>query len=256
MKSSEVDVIDPVAVCQNYTAELDANGQVVVAASSVDGGSSDNSGSISISLNNNTFNCSDVGTNSVILTVTDPSGNTDTCTAIITVVDNLAPVIDCPSDITVAFDAGQTYFILPDYVGDDTVTATDNCFAPLSIIQSPIDGTQLSLGDHVILFETEDPSGNISSCSFTITVVEELSTTDFEFTNGLSIYPNPSNNEITIESKFEALTTISIVDISGKQIYSENAITSESFTLDISSLSNGIYFIILNNKVTKKIVKI
>jgi choice-of-anchor B domain-containing protein len=256
VKSSAIDNIDPVAICQNYTAELDANGQVVVAASSVDGGSSDDSGSISINLNNNTFDCSDIGTNSVTLTVTDPSGNTDTCTAIITVVDNLAPVIDCPSDINVAYDAGQTYFTLPDYVGDNTVTATDNCNASVSITQTPISGTQLPLGDHDILFETEDSYGNASSCSFTITVVEELSTSDFEFSNGLSIYPNPSNNEITIESKFEALTTISIFDISGKQIYLENTIASEKYTLDISSFSKGIYFITLNKKVTKKIVKI
>ncbi|PHS67445.1 MAG: hypothetical protein COB12_03195 [Flavobacterium sp.] len=256
VKSSTPDTTDPIAVCQNITVELDVNGQVVVDASSVNGGSSDDSGSISFSLNNNTFDCSDIGTNSVILTVTDPSGNTDTCTAIITVVDNLSPLIECPSDITVAFDTGQTYFTLPDYESNNTVTATDNCNASVSITQTPISGTQLPLGDHDILFETEDSFGNASSCSFTITVVEELSTTDFEFTNGLSIYPNPSNNEITIESKFEALTTISIFDISGKQIFSENEIASESFTLDISSFSNGIYFITLNNKVTKKIVKI
>jgi len=255
VKSSAPDNTDPIAVCQNYTAELDQNGEVIVAASNVDGGSSDDSGSFTLSLDQNTFNCSDIGTVSVVLTVTDPSGNTDTCTATITVVDNLAPVINCPSDITVAFDAGETYFTLPNYVADDTVTAFDPCLAPLSIIQTPADGTQLTLGDHVILFETEDPSGNQSSCSFTITVVEELSTTDFEFENGLSIYPNPTSNLITIESKNQAITSIHIFDISGKQLFSETNFNSLIKQVDISTFSEGIYFISINNKTTKKIVR-
>ena len=255
VKSSAPDTTNPIAVCQNITVELNANGEVTVAASDIDGGSSDDSGSITLSLDQNTFGCGNIGDNSVVLTVTDPSGNTDTCSATITVEDNLAPVINCPSDITVAFDAGQTYFTLPNYVGDDTVTAFDPCFAPLYIMQTPAEGTQLTLGDHVILFETEDPSGNQSSCSFTITVVEELSTIDFEFENGLSIYPNPASNLISLESKNQVITSIRIFDISGKQLFSETKLNSLNKQVDISNLSKGIYFITLNNQLTKKFVK-
>jgi len=255
VKSSSLDTTDPIAVCQNYTAELDENGEITVAASDIDGGSSDDSGSFTLSLNQNTFGCSDIGVVSVILTVTDPSGNTDTCSATITIEDNLAPVINCPSDITVVFDASQTYFTLPNYVADDTVTAFDSCFAPLSIIQTPVNGTQLALGDHVILFETEDPSGNQSSCSFTITVEEELATTDFEFENGLSMYPNPTSNVISIDSKNHVITSIRIFDISGKQLFSETNLNSLSKQVDISAFSEGIYFININDKTTKKIVR-
>ncbi len=255
VKSSAIDDTDPIAVCQDITLELDENGQVIVVASEVDGGSSDDSGSFTLSLDENTFGCGDIGTNSVVFTVTDPSGNTDTCTATITIEDNLDPVISCPSETTVSYDAGQTYFTLPNYVGDETVTALDPCTASLSITQSPSSGTQLTLGDHVILFETEDSSGNSSSCSFTLTVEEELNTSDFELNSGLSLYPNPVTNLITIDSKNELLTSIQIFDISGKQLYASNNLNATSKTVDISYLSRGIYFISINNQVTKKIIK-
>ena len=255
VKSSAIDDTDPVAVCQDITLELDENGQVIVATSEVDGGSSDDSGSFTLSLNLNTFDCSNIGANNVTLTVTDPSGNTDTCTATITIEDNLAPVISCPIGSTVNYDSGQSYYTLPNYAGDEIVTAFDPCSAPLSITQTPTSGTQLSLGDHVILFETEDFSGNSSSCSFTLTIEEELSSSDFEFNSGLSLYPNPVTNLITIDSKNELLTSIQIFDISGKQLYSSTNLNATSKTVDISYLSRGIYFISLNNQVTKKIIK-
>ncbi len=255
VKSSAIDTTNPVAVCQNYTAELDVNGQVIVSSSAVDGGSSDDSGSFTLSLDQNTFNCSNIGANNVVLTVTDSSGNTDTCNATIIVEDNLAPVINCPANETVVFDNGQTYYTLPDYIIDDSVEAIDNCFNPVSITQTPAAGTQLNLGDHTILFETQDSFGNASSCSLIITVEEELGFADFKFEKGISIFPNPSSNIITIISKFEPITSIEIFDISGKRIYLENELISESFNIDISNFYQGIYFVSINYQVTKKIIK-
>ncbi|MCG2431814.1 HYR domain-containing protein [Aequorivita xiaoshiensis] len=41
------------------------------------------------------FTCADLGENMVEVTVTDSSGNTATCTAVVNVIDNIAPVITC-----------------------------------------------------------------------------------------------------------------------------------------------------------------
>ncbi len=254
VKSSAPDNTDPIAVCQNITVELDENGEVIVAASEVDGGSSDNSGSYTLSLDQNTFDCSDIGTNSVILTVTDPSGNTDTCTATITVEDNLAPALECPSNNLVNNDTGETYYTLPDYIANNEATASDNCTTNLTISQDPTAGTQLPIGTHTISFETTDDEGNVVNCSFELTV-EILGVDDFKFNNGLSIYPNPTTNLVTIDSSNELLNTIKIFDISGKQLYTSNNLNASSKSIDISYLSRGIYFITLNDQVTKKIIK-
>ncbi|MDG2446313.1 MAG: T9SS type A sorting domain-containing protein, partial [Flavobacteriaceae bacterium] len=78
---------------------------------------------------------------------------------------------------------------------------------------------------------------------------------DNELNKGLSIYPNPSSNRVTVNSKTDLLTSISVFDINGKQILDINTINAETKTLDISNFSNGIYFMTINNEVTKKLIK-
>ena len=248
-----VDNEDPVAVCQNITAELDENGQVSILAEELDGGSSDNSGFFTLSLITNVFDCSNIGDNTIILTVTDPSGNTDTCTAIVTIEDNLAPIISCPDDQYVEWDPNGTY-TLPDYVENGEFSATDNCTENLTITQDPIAGTILGVGVHIISFETTDNEGNSTSCSFELDVLL-LGSNDYNFNEGLTIYPNPSSNLITINSNSELLTEVIIYDISGKQIYNTSNINSDLKTIDISNFSNGIYFVLVNNQVAKKLIK-
>ena len=251
-----IDTIDnenPIAICQDITTEIDENGQVTVSANDVDGGSSDNSGSFTLSLDTTIFDCTNIGENNVTLTVTDPTGNIDTCTAIITVEDNLAPVITCPEDQSIIFGVDGTY-TLPDYVINGEFIAIDNCTEIPITTQDPMPGTILGTGIHIISFETTDDEGNVSNCSFEISeVIFDIS--DHQFIQGLSLYPNPSSQIITVNSKTENLETINIFDISGKQILFINSINSENKTIDISNFSNGIYFITINNNVTKKLVK-
>lgn len=89
----------PFVVCQDITIQLDETGQATITAADVDGGSTDNIGIDSITISQNTFNCADAGQNSVVLTVTNINGNASSCTAIVTVQDNVPPTISCPADI-------------------------------------------------------------------------------------------------------------------------------------------------------------
>ena len=252
-----IDTIDneaPVAVCQNLTVILNENGEATISAENIDGGSSDNSGSYSVSIDLNTFDCTNLGENEVTLTITDPSGNIDTCIAIITVIENLAPVLTCPDDQIVISESDDSY-TLQDYVLNNEVIALDNCSENLIIIQYPEAGTVIGLGTNTITFETADDQGNTSSCSFEIEVLPTLNNDDNHFINGLSIYPNPFSTVVTVNSKTEQLTSIAVFDLSGKQIHVINNINSGTKTLDISSFSAGIYFITINNLTTKKLIK-
>ena len=255
VKASAPDNEDPVAVCQNFTASLDENGEVVVSGDDVDGGSSDNSGFVTLTLSENTFNCTDLGPNTVTVTAMDPSGNTDTCTAVITVVDDMGPTFDCYQNQTVAYDTGSSYYTLIDYVASGDVTATDNCTASLSIAQSPAAGTELTEGVYTISFETTDDEGNTSNCSFELTVEEILSIQNPTLSEGLSIYPNPASNNFNVVSKNENLTRIVVADITGKILMSLEQLDVEKQSIDVSTLSEGIYFVNINNNVTKKIIK-
>src|SRR5690606_13606595 len=86
------------ANCQNLTVSLDINGMVVVDPEDVDNGSGGGclAGDLDFDLSQTTFDCSDTGVNMVVLTVTDEMGNTATCTALITVIDNTPPQLICP----------------------------------------------------------------------------------------------------------------------------------------------------------------
>lgn len=80
------DTTPPTAVCQDVTVEFDAYGNVSTTADDVDNGSSDACGGVTLSLSQVDFNCTDLGANTVTLTVTDDCGNSSTCTATVTVI--------------------------------------------------------------------------------------------------------------------------------------------------------------------------
>lgn len=76
---------NPSASCQNDTVTL-SNGGASISTADINLNSSDNCGISAFSLDQTTFDCSHIGSNTVTLTVTDNSSNTSTCQATVTVV--------------------------------------------------------------------------------------------------------------------------------------------------------------------------
>jgi hypothetical protein len=96
----------PTAACQSISVSLDTTGVTTVLASAVDSGSTDGCGIASFTLSQSSFTCANVGTNSVMLYVTNVNGIMDSCAATVTVVDALVrsavaianPGTGCPGD--------------------------------------------------------------------------------------------------------------------------------------------------------------
>ncbi|MEO1624594.1 MAG: HYR domain-containing protein, partial [Bacteroidota bacterium] len=123
--TASVSCNDPVANCQNITRQLDGSGNVSIAASDIDNGSTYACGLSSMSVNPNAFDCTQVGDNNVVLTVTDVNGRTATCNATVTIEDATAPTIsDCPSNITTNADASSCEATV-NYTAP--TSASDNC---------------------------------------------------------------------------------------------------------------------------------
>ncbi|WP_197463471.1 BspA family leucine-rich repeat surface protein [Cochleicola gelatinilyticus] len=154
-----------IALCTDYSADLDANGTVTIQPEDVDGGSSDPDGPVTLSLDTDTFTCENIGDNTVILSVTDTDGNTATCTAVVTIRDTIAPEIVCPENQIGSIDS-TCLFTIPDYTLE--ATATDNCAMPI-IVQDPVPGSTVGAGITVITITATDGT-NTSSCSFTLDV--------------------------------------------------------------------------------------
>ncbi|WP_422107523.1 BspA family leucine-rich repeat surface protein [Winogradskyella sp.] len=83
-----VDSEPPVAVCQDFTANLDASGNYIVQISDIDGGSTDDTGITSYSVEPSMLTCDNLAGAIVELTVRDDAGNQSSCMANVTLIDN------------------------------------------------------------------------------------------------------------------------------------------------------------------------
>lgn len=81
-----------------------------------------------------------------------------------------------------------------------------------------------------------------------------LSTNPVDSVNGISIYPNPSEGLVTVRSLDSDTKQIKLYSILGKEL-----MTSQNEAIDLSGLTNGIYFVKVtldNNKIyTTKLIK-
>ncbi|MBL4663057.1 MAG: choice-of-anchor B family protein, partial [Flavobacteriaceae bacterium] len=103
-------------------------------------------------------------------------------------------------------------------------------------------------------------SGNIVISNYSdnggfFLVKEGILSIDSVTASNFSVAPNPVSDVVSIQSREEAISSISIHDISGKLIFSEENLNTQNKTISVSSFSKGMYFITLNNQVTVKILK-
>jgi hypothetical protein len=105
-----------------------------------------------------------IGTTVVTATATDIFGETATCAFTVTVNDTEKPAVTCPANLTVNTAPGRC-----DAVVTFAVTATDNC-PGVTVASSPPSGSTFQKGATTVTSTATDASGNVSTCSFTVTV--------------------------------------------------------------------------------------
>ncbi|MBK8504511.1 MAG: hypothetical protein IPL46_21265 [Saprospiraceae bacterium] len=163
------DNVAPIAVCQDITVQLDGSGLASITAIQIDNGSTDNCGIASLTIDISSFDCSDVGSNAVVLTVTDVNGNVSTCNSTVTVEDNVAPIAVC-QDITVQLDGSGLASITAIQIDNGS---TDNCgIASLAIDISSFDCSDV--GSNAVVLTVTDVNGNVSTCNSTVTVEDNV----------------------------------------------------------------------------------
>ena len=159
------DTTAPAAACNNLSVQLDANGLGNTTADAVNNGSSDICGIGNITLSQTSFNCNDIGTNTEILTVTDANGNSSTCTSIITVIDNIAPIADC-QNITIQLDASGTANIAEDAVNSNSSDACGGLNYDTDITSFDCS----NVGTNPVILSVTDANGNSSNCTASVTI--------------------------------------------------------------------------------------
>ncbi|MBR9833447.1 HYR domain-containing protein [bacterium] len=163
-----LDTIKPTIIVQNRTLYLDASGQATLTPTDIDNGSSDICGTVNLSLDSTSFDCSEIGINSVVLKGIDASGNESTKLATVTVYDTIHPMImSCPTSIIQTADAGSCNAI----VTWTTPAAADNCGID-SLIASHNPNSTFPIGTTTITYIAYDESLNTDTCTFTITITD------------------------------------------------------------------------------------
>ncbi|WP_225035757.1 BspA family leucine-rich repeat surface protein [Winogradskyella sp. SM1960] len=167
----------PTAICQPLTIALDASGNASIAEDAINNGSSDACGGVTFDTDITDFDCSDIGANTVILTVTDASGNTDTCTTTVTVLDHVqgatasitsSPVSPICLGESVTFTATGTdlgaspqyeWFVAGSSVGNNSATYTT---------------TSLANGDDIYVEISSGPCDTVTTSNTIIMTVNPL----------------------------------------------------------------------------------
>lgn len=133
---------------------------------------SDNCPGVTMTSSHNPGDTFPLGTTTVTYTATDAVGNNVSCSFDITISDMQDPEITCPNDTTIGIDAGMCGAVF-------TYTApigTDNCAGAST---SQTDATGLSsgsffpLGSTTLEYTVDDAHGHSTTCSFTVTVVDD-----------------------------------------------------------------------------------
>jgi len=164
------DNIDPEVVCQDIEVLLNANGTASIPTSAIVINMTDN---CTPSLGTTTmlnFDCSDAGTSqSVTHTITDEAGNTASCTQTVNILDETAPDAVC-KDITVSLRDSWFTLISPYDIGGGSMDVCSN----ISLSLNKWWFTCSNLGDNEITLTVRDDNGNSSSCTATVTVIDEI----------------------------------------------------------------------------------
>lgn len=179
-----------------------------------------------------TFN---LGSTPVTYTIRDASNNQTTCSFNVTVIDNVNPTITCPSNMS-AFTSSSSCSAS---VVTPNPTVSDNCTVSAlnwTITQGATTvasgsgnlGTRVfNLGTSTVNYTVTDASGNSSTCSYTVTVTDNVNPTIScpsnmtAFTSAASCSanvatPNPTvSDNCTVASLSWTITQGAIVQASG-----------------------------------------
>jgi len=154
------------ALCRDVTTNADVSCGANVPVEAVDNGSYSTLGAI-VSRTLSPPGPYPRGVTQVTLTVSDDHGNSSSCSAFVTVIDDIPPSITCSGDIVTNVPTAVTKLI----VTYATPSTSDDCGVQ-SVICSPASGSSFRLGTTPVICTAIDVGGNTNTCTFNVTVVQ------------------------------------------------------------------------------------
>jgi len=210
-------------------------------------------------LSQSQFTCSDVGAQTVDITVLE-NGIPVNYQATVNVVPDFS-VRDCLvyRRLTFTDPNGSDDARVGDYT--DSIEIVSSCSSSFTVTQDPPPGTLIPHEETVdIILTVTDEFGNTTLCKTVGCSDSPLAITDNLLKNSFVVYPNPTTDQITIENRNNILLSyIEILDINGrllgiKEINSE----VETISMSLASYNSGVYFVKISAEkgfLVKQIIK-
>ena len=174
---------------------------------------------------------------SVTLLAEDESGNSNSCIFDVELIDTTPPDINCPSDQIVSTGVSDCNYELPDY--SSLIGVTDNCSPSSNITfsQSIPSGTSLSPGVYNIGLNAEDENQNTQSCTFQLTVEDQVPPVIIECAENDTVYADPSCQALVAD--YEGLSVFQdncqpAFDVFESQSPLPNTVISETTVVTLS----------------------
>ncbi len=146
--------------------ELDSNGELTLDLAILNTTVTDDCGIASTVISPAMLDCSNLGFNNAIITVTDVHGNMSSASVFFNLRDNILPVVQCVASFSIDLaDSGSVELNPSDLVE----SVSDNCgIANISLDKSTF--ICADIGDNLVTVTASDGEGNETTCTTTVTI--------------------------------------------------------------------------------------
>ena len=198
----------------------------------------------SLALNSGTI--IDAATNNATLTLVSPGTTNSLGANKALVIDTTAPEITLVGNDIETIEVGATYT-------EQGATATDNYDTTLTVVVGGDTVDTAIVGTYSVTYNVSDVSGNAATeLTRAVTVTEVLGLGSTEI-NSVSIYPNPTASEWTIESS-RVINTLTLFNLLGQKVLDQR-VNDTKVNIDASNLKAGIYMLKINKTILKRVIK-
>lgn len=140
------------------------------------------------------------------------------------------------------------------------ISASSNSMTEVGYFDTHPEGNSVGTGSGAWGVYPFFPSGNIviSDIEKGLFVVRKsgtLSTISSTFDSQFSVSPNPADESPkVIARQNETINSVVVFNVLGKKVYSKENINETEFVLPLSNQSKGMYFVRINNSISKKLI--
>lgn len=189
------------------------------------------------------------GTTTVWYVVTDAAGNQDSCS--FDVIVNASPAVTLDPFST------DTLCDYNDPIAVPSGTPASGIYSGTGLSGSNFDPSITGNGTFYITYTVTDSLGCVGSDSTAIVVDGCASISDPEPNSAISVYPNPTNGEITISNENSGeLFEYTITTLDGKVIRETTNTSSAIVKVDLTQEAKGVYLIRISQSGKEKVVKL